>query len=149
LDNVCVETERLYNQASVLYKSSFEGLSRLGYSIESRPTFVYCDSIECYHSFGGGNERAISYPFLGTIIAPDSWQQYISQHELVHWLQFKELGAVNTMLKPEWFREGMAFSFSNAPKEDIPDHYKLMVSKYENWEKQITSETLWVSASTL
>ena len=149
LDNVCVEIKSLYDQASTLYQSSFDGIDTLGFSVGSRPIFVYCSTIECYHSFGGSNERAISYPYLGTVIAPNSWQQYISQHELVHWLQFNELGAVSTMLKPEWFREGMAYSFSQAPKEDVPENYKLMLLKYQIWEKQTTTEKFWDTASSL
>jgi|TARA_R100001509_G_scaffold44063_1_gene23955 hypothetical protein len=92
--------------------------------------------MECYQSFGGGNERAVSYPFLGTVIAPASWQRYITQHELIHWFQFYEIGAVSTMMKPEWFREGMAYVYSGAPESDIPEHYLPMMKRYSDWHSE-------------
>ena len=130
---VCVEDPRVMNQAIELYGSAVTKIFAADIPLRARPTFVYCSTTECYRSFGGGNERAISYPFLGTVIAPESWQRYITQHELVHWFQFYEIGPVSTMMKPEWFREGMAYVYSSAPESDIPGHYLPMMIKYNEW----------------
>jgi hypothetical protein len=43
------------------------------------------------------------------------------------------MGAISTMRKPEWFREGMAYYFSGAPGSDIPTHYLPMIEKYREW----------------
>lgn len=131
--SVCVENRSEMNRAVELYKSAVKSTSDSGIPFKSNPTFVYCSTRECYQSFGGGNERAMSYPFLGTIIAPESWQRHISQHELIHWFQFSEIGSVSTMMKPEWFREGMAYVYSGAPKSDIPEHYLPMMQQYLDW----------------
>lgn len=130
---VCVEEPGRMAEAAELYRSATEALSLSGISLNTKPTFVYCSSADCYHSFGGGNERAISYPYLGTVIAPASWQRYITMHELVHWFQFDEIGSVATMLKPEWYREGMAYVYSGAPQTDIPEHYLPMMDQYKAW----------------
>lgn len=132
---VCVEDPEQMARAAELYRNSLEALSRAKISLEARPIFVYCSSTTCYRSFGGGNERAISFPYLGTVIAPTSWQRYITMHELVHWYQFEKIGAVATMLKPEWFREGMAYVYSGAPETDIPEHYLPMMERYRQWQK--------------
>lgn len=130
---VCVEDPETMAQATALYQAAVGRLSLLGIRFTDKPTFVYCSSTACYRSFGGGRERAIAYPFLGAVIAPESWQMYITQHELVHWFQFGELGAVATMRKPEWFREGMAYVYSEAPHSDIPEHYLPMLEQYQRW----------------
>ena len=132
-DSVCAEDSKSLALATEIYTKSIEHVLAKGITLEARPNFVYCSTFECYESFGGGNERAISYPFLGTIIGSNSWQLYITQHELIHWFQFFELGAVSTMTKPEWFREGMAYEYSGAPNSDIPKHYLPMLVKYRNW----------------
>ncbi len=130
---VCVDKIEYLEEALNLYSSSLENLFTQQIKIGVHPTFVYCKSSECYKSFGGGKERAISYPYLGTVIAPGSWQTYITQHELVHWYQFETLGPISTMLKPEWFREGMAYLFSEAPVSDVPKHYVPLINKYIDW----------------
>lgn len=132
-ESVCVEDPRKMEQAIELYDSAIAEIAASDIPLKARPTFVYCSTAECYHSFGGGSERAISYPFLGTIVAPASWQGYITQHELIHWFQFSEIGAVSTMMKPEWFREGMAYVYSGAPDSDIPEHYQPMMKQYSDW----------------
>lgn len=131
--SVCVDQPKRMNEAVSLYGSAITNISAVDIPMRGRPTFVYCSTVECYQSFGGGDERAISYPFLGTVIAPESRQDYITQHELVHWFQFYEIGSFSTMMKPEWFREGMAFVYSGAPESDIPKHYLPMMAKYKQW----------------
>ncbi|WP_444930272.1 hypothetical protein ACJJIF_21405 [Microbulbifer sp. SSSA002] len=132
-DSICVENSKNMILATEIFTKSIEQLLANDIYLEVRPNFVYCSTIKCYESFGGGNERAISYPFLGTIIGPNSWQSYITQHELIHWFQFSELGVVSTMTRPEWFREGMAYEYSGAPKSDIPKHYLPVKEAYKNW----------------
>ena len=134
--SVCVEDTKEMEKAIELYGSAIKAISTSGVPLRSRPTFVYCSTMECYQSFGGGNERAVSYPFLGTVIAPASWQRYITQHELIHWFQFYEIGAVSTMMKPEWFREGMAYVYSGAPESDFPEHYLPMMKRYSDWHSE-------------
>ena len=147
--SVCVEEIELLDEADVLYQLALTRLQQQTLSLESKPEFVYCSTASCYKYFGGKNERAISYPFLGTIIAPSSWQIYISQHELVHWIQFEKLGAIATMQKPVWFREGMAYQFSDAPATDIPKHYLPLIEKYKSWHSNQSWKQVWGAAKDL
>lgn len=142
-DSVCVEDINALNKAETLYKTALAGLEKQGLLLNSNPRFVYCSTDQCYKNFGGENERAISYPFLGTIIAPASWQTYISQHELIHWIQFETLGAIATMQAPEWFREGMAYKFSDAPDTDIPEYYFPLIKQYTTWHAEKSWEDIW------
>lgn len=130
---VCTDDPNRLKEVSALYAEAFDSLSVYGARLDRQPTFVYCTTEASYRSFGGGNERAISYPYLGTLIGPASWQDYITRHELVHWVQFRKLGALTTMQSPEWFREGMAYALSGAPESDIPAHYLPMIARYLDW----------------
>lgn len=140
--SVCADDSKKMEAAQNLYAAALQKIQTKGISTPLTPRFVYCSTANCYAAFGGGRERAISFPFLGTVISPESWQVYITQHELVHWLQFTELGAIATMIKPEWFREGMAYYFSDAPEADIPPHYLPMIERYQHWH----GEKSWAEA---
>lgn len=67
---VCVEGPNDMEQAIDLYGSAMTNVSASGIAFETKPIFVYCSTADFYQLFGGSNERAISYPFLGTVIAP-------------------------------------------------------------------------------
>jgi hypothetical protein len=134
IDFICYENGTDRQSVEQLYHAAANDISRL-HLLKSRPRFIFCVTSTCYRAFGGGNERAISYPFLGTVIAPDSWQPYIVKHEMVHWLQFQEFGALGTMRKPFWLREGMAYSLSAAPAWDIPQQHSKLVLQYEAWAR--------------
>lgn len=60
---------------------------------------------------------------------------HLVKHEMVHWLQFQEFGALGTMRKPFWLREGMAYSLSAAPAWDIPQQHSKLVLQYEAWAR--------------
>lgn len=142
VDSLCYEKEIDRLSAERLYRSAVSDVARL-HPLSSSPRFIFCRTTTCYQRFGGGKERAISYPFLGTIIAPASWQPYIVRHELVHWLQFQEFGAFGTMQMPLWLREGMAYSLSEAPAWDIPEDHRKWVLRYEAWAKEKAIKDVW------
>lgn len=131
--NVCVDDETALPVAKQLYFASVKQMAAQGIDYDLPAKFVYCRSKACYTAFGGGNERAMSYPYLGTVIAPESWQTYISTHEMVHRVQFNQLGAIKTLSLPDWIIEGMAYQFSGAPKSDIPEHYYSKIERFKNW----------------
>lgn len=147
--SICVEDSNRLTEAKKLYETALASLDNQGLGLNTNPRFIYCSTDKCYKYFGGGNERAISYPFLGTIIAPTSWQVYISQHELIHWTQFDNLGAISTMQKPEWFREGMAYQFSDAPSDDIPEHYLPLIKQYTDWHAEKSWQSIWQESNKL
>ncbi len=136
-DRVCAEHGADLDEAKALFAAaSSAAQSRTGLAIPAL-NVVMCRSNECYRSFGGGTERAISFPYLGTVIAGRSWQDYIVHHELVHWLQFEHFGAFQTMGFPVWFREGMAYALSGAPDWDIPEAFKPWMAQFREWQSAL------------
>lgn len=136
--NICVESQELFEEAERLFRKAKDDLAVTGIVILRDPRIVYCKTNKCYKSFGGGRERAISFPYLGVIISEASWQGYITKHELIHWYQFQELGSIKTMLVPDWFREGMAYHYSGAPNSDIPEHYLEDIEKFKSRYHQLS-----------
>ena len=148
-DSVCVDDTERMHEARALYDSAHLHVCDKITPLKDRPLMVFCSTDACYRSFGGGPERAITYPRLGSLIAPNSWASHFTRHELVHALQAQELGAIRMMLAPAWFREGMAYSVSDPPSHDMPPQFQGYRDQYESWAKGITKSELWSSASDL
>ena len=149
LDSVCVDDATRMSEAKALYESAHEHVSSKLTPIAGRPLMVFCSTAACYKSFGGGAERAITYPNFGSLIAPSSWAPHFARHELVHALQAKELGAVRMMLGPPWFREGMAYSVSDPPSHDMPRQFQGYRDQYESWAMGIETAEIWSAAGKL
>ena len=146
---VCVENEDKIDEAQALYDGAYRFVeSRLSH-FDTKPRMIFCNTARCYRSFGGGRERAISYPKIASLISADAWKAHFVRHELVHHLQFQELGAVGTMLDPEWFREGMAYSVSDPPEEDLPLQFRKYQERYDQWVITIAPGQLWSEAKRL
>lgn len=147
--SVCVDDVTGLSQAEALYESAREHVSSRLTPLKERPVMVFCSAAACYRSFGGGSERAITYPKLGSLIAPGSWSPHFVRHELIHALQAQELGAVRMMRGPEWFREGMAYSVSDPPDQDMPPQFQNYRTQYEAWAAGLGKEELWSVAARL
>lgn len=131
---VCTEDEQDLAAALELFRSARGEVEALADTKLPNLHAVMCKSDACYARFGGGAERAISFPFLGMVVAGRSWQNYIVRHEMIHWLQFEHFGAFETMSYPAWFREGMAYALSEAPASDIPPEFVQWMAQYREWE---------------
>ncbi len=149
LDSVCVEDAERMSEATALYDSAHLYVRSTLTPLRGRPLIVFCSTANCYRSFGGGEERAITFPKLGSIIAPNSWAPHFVRHELIHALQSQELGAVKMMLVPAWFREGMAYSISDPPNYDMPPQFLNFRSEYDSWSVGLTNSEIWSSGSKL
>ena len=149
LDSVCVDDPKRMHEAAALYDLAHSYVDIKLTPLNGRPLMVFCSTANCYRSFGGGRERAITYPKLGTLIAPSSWAPHFVRHELVHALQAQKLGAVQMMLSPAWFREGMAYSVSDPPDYDMPQQFESYRDEYESWRIGIANSELWSSAGDL
>ncbi len=149
LDSVCVDDPQRIHEATALYDAAHSYVHDRLTPLRGRPLMVFCSTESCYRSFGGGRERAITYPKLGALIAQSSWSPHFVRHELVHALQAQELGAVQMMLAPAWFREGMAYSVSDPPGYDMPPQFEGYRDEYESWVVGVTNSELWSSAGDL
>lgn len=148
-ESVCVDDRSRMGEAKALYQSAHKHVSDKLTPLTDHPVMVFCSTLDCYKSFGGGAERAITYPKLGSLIAPSSWAPHFARHELIHALQAQELGAVRMMRGPPWFREGMAYSVSEPPSHDMPPQFQGYRTQYESWAASIETTELWSAARTL
>ncbi|MBJ3785467.1 hypothetical protein [Devosia sediminis] len=148
-DRICVERANDLPQARALIKAAIDDLEdQIGLAVPELAV-VLCRTEACYRGFGGGAERAISFPFLGMLIAGRSWQDYIVRHELIHWLQFEHFGAVETMSYPAWFREGMAYALSDAPAWDVPQPFKPWADQFVTWRGDRTINDMFLQKPVL
>lgn len=148
-ESVCVDDAGRMPEAKALYDAAHKHVQDRLTPLSGRPLMVFCSTVTCYQSFGGGAERAITYPKLGSLIAPSSWAPHFARHELIHALQAQELGAVRMMLGPDWLREGMAYSVSDPPSEEMPQQFQGYRAQYESWAVGVAKADLWSVASEL
>jgi hypothetical protein len=148
-DSVCVDDAGRMLQAKALYEAAHEHVSAKLTPLTDRPLMVFCSTATCYRSFGGGSQRAITYPKIGSLIAPSSWAPHFARHELIHALQAQELGAMRMMRGPEWFREGMAYSVSEPPAHDMPPQFQTYRAQYEAWVIGVEAKDIWSATAKL
>ena len=148
-ESVCVDDIDRMQEAQELYDSAHDYVSTRLSPLMNRPLMVFCSHADCYRSFGGGLERAMTYPNFGSLIAASSWSPHFARHELIHALQAQELGAIRMLRGPEWFREGMAYSVSEPPVDDMPPQFQAFRDQYEEWAAGIEGTELWSEASSL
>lgn len=146
---VCVEEPARLAEAAALYEDALLKIAARGTPLQQRPRMAFCSTDACYRAFGGGAERAITYPWLGSLIAPTSWAPHFARHELIHALQAQELGAIGMLRKPAWFREGMAYAWSEPPPEDMPVQFAPLRAQFEAWLDGTGQRRLWHEARRL
>lgn len=139
---VCVEDISMLPLAKGLHDTAMISVAEKLRPLASPPLAIFCATHKCYQSFGGRG-RGITVFNLGVVIAPESWQLHIVEHEFIHTLQAQELGLLGRERTPMWFKEGMPFFISTPPEFDIPEYARLWAAQYESWEKQIGRENIW------
>jgi len=139
---VCVEEMSSLSLAQTLHETAMANVAVKLVPLTSPPRTIFCSTQNCYHSFGGKG-RGITVFHLGVVIAPESWNLNIVEHELIHMLQAQELGLWGRERTPMWFKEGMPFFISEPPEFDLPEYAKPWVAEYEAWEWQVGRENVW------
>lgn len=139
---VCVEDMSTLSLAEELHETALANIAAKLRPLASQPRAIFCSSQKCYQSFGGRG-RGITVFDLGVVIAPESWNLNIVEHEFIHMLQAQELGLLGRERTPMWFKEGMAFFVSEPPEFDLPEYAKPWVAQYMAWEQRIGRENVW------
>ena len=97
-------------------------------------------------------KTALAYD-VGTfavVISHRGWRPHLIRHELIHHLQNERLGWLRARLfKPEWWREGMAYSLSRDPRKSLPEPLQTYRSQFEAWFSQVGAAKLWAEAEQL
>jgi hypothetical protein len=146
---ICVDEVSTLARAQGLHAAAMSNIAAKLTPLRSPPRTVFCARRACYEAFGGGAERGAAIFDAGVIIAPESWQTHIVEHELIHMLQAQELGLRGRERTPPWFKEGMPFSISAPPAFDLPDYAKPLVAEYEAWERRVGRDRVWIEAARL
>jgi hypothetical protein len=140
--SVCVESLSALPIAEQLHAKAMSNIATKLRPLKSPSLTVFCSTRACYQSFGGKGV-GITVFNLGVVIAPEAWNLYIVEHELIHMLQAQELGLRGRERTPPWFKEGMPFFISAPPAFDLPDYAKPLVAEYQTWEQRVGRDNVW------
>ena len=119
-EKICVDDTNRAEAARKLYQDALAFVNTQVGQIENPPRMYFCAGNECSDYFGLGKVAGYAASNQGVVIKPNGWRYYIVRHELIHHLQTERLGNVGMLLRPEWFREGMAYSLSQDPRRPLP-----------------------------
>jgi hypothetical protein len=111
---------------------------------------VFCSTPACSKKFGFTRQNAYTVATVSFVISDRGWRPYFVRHELIHHLQNEHLGSLRAWLfKPAWFREGMAYSLSQDPRNPLPEPLQGYRSRFEVWLEEVGTDKLWVEAELL
>jgi hypothetical protein len=146
--NVCVDDPKRFAEAQALYEEAALYVDAKVAHLRTVPRAIFCSSQACAESFGIG--KPVAGRNVGTVailIAPKGWYPYYVRHELIHHLQGERFGSLrNWLFKPEWFREGMAYSLSADPRRPLPQPLEGFRAEFEAWLGRVGAARLWEEA---
>ena len=68
---------------------------------------------------------------------------------MIHIRQAEELGVFFSLLFPEWFVEGMAYSLSEDPRQPLSEPWEQHRITFYSWFQKIGKNRLWNEAGKL
>ena len=148
---ICIDDTARADDAEKLYREALAFVNTNLAQIQNPPRMYFCAAEQCSQHFGLGEVAGYAASTQGIVIKPNGWKDYIVRHELIHHLQAEKLGNVGMFLRPEWLREGMAYSLSQDPRRPLPKSLGLEVlrQKFEDWYSEIDPDDLWEEAQKL
>jgi hypothetical protein len=146
---VCVDDLSKRAEAEALYAGAVAFVGEKVSPIPGRPRVTFCSSQACADYFGLGARSAVTLGTIGTVIGPRAWKAYYVRHELIHYLQARELGVPQLLLKPSWFVEGMAYGLSEDPRAPLAQPFETYRTEFFAWYKSVGKERLWIEGGRL
>jgi hypothetical protein len=146
---VCVDDLSKRAEAEALYAGAVAFVGEKVSPIPGRPRVTFCSSQACADYFGLGARSAVTLGTIGTVIGPRAWKAYYVRHELIHYLQARELGVPQLLLKPSWFVEGMAYGLSEDPRAPLAQPFETYRTEFFAWYKSVGTERLWIEGGRL
>jgi hypothetical protein len=147
---VCVDDLSRLSEATELYEHAVRYVRDHVGEFQVEPRAVFCSTKACSRSFGFTSALAYNVGTFGVVISYRGWRPYLVRHELIHHLQNEHLGSFRAWLfKPDWFREGMAYSLSQDPRRPLPEPLQGYRSEFETWFKRVGGAQLWPEAERL
>jgi len=147
---VCVDDTSRRVEATQLYRDAVDSVQASVGTLHSLPRGVFCATPACSEKFGFRTALAYDVGTFAVVISHRGWRPYLVRHELIHHLQNERLGWLRARLfKPEWWREGMAYSLSRDPRKSLPEPLQTYRSQFEAWFSQVGAAKLWAEAEQL
>lgn len=146
-DTICTDDMTHFLEASKLYEGALQFLATSITPLQARPLIVFCSSEACYRSFGFNRTKGESIGRFCIVISPRGWNSYVIRHEMIHRLQYQQMGVLKMYREPSWFIEGMAYSLSEDPRTELVQPYQQYRSQFQAWYAQVGREHLWNEAS--
>jgi hypothetical protein len=146
---VCVDDLSRAAEAQALYTEGASFVNANVAPMPGEPRVIFCASQDCAEHFGLGARSALTLGTFGTVIGPRAWKPYYVRHELIHYLQAKELGVLALLAKPSWFVEGMAYGLSEDPRAPLAEPFESYRRAFLAWYKAVGREGLWVEGARL
>jgi hypothetical protein len=142
-DVICLDDMSRYQEASDLYDRAFHFVEANVGTIESRPRVIFCSSQACFEAFGFSQAAAHAVGVSGIVVGPRGWQECFLRHEMIHHLQAERLGVYKQWRGPDWYIEGMAYSLSNDPRQNLAEPWGKYRSQFEQWYRTVGRDGLW------
>ena len=147
---VCVDDPTRRLEAVVLYRDAVEYVEKSIGTLQTEPRAVFCSTAACSERFGFKRQNAYNVGTFAIVISHRGWRPHYVRHELIHHLQSEHLGSVrNWLLKPAWFREGMAYSLSGDPRRPLVEPLEGHRVAFEAWFREVGLANLWAEAEKL
>src|SRR5258708_29712101 len=138
---LCVDDVSRRAEAARLYADALGYVQGSVGVLESPPRAVFCSTLACSRKFGFTHQNAYTVGTFAIVIGDRGWRPFFVRHELIHHLQNQHLGSLrNWLLKPVWFREGMAYSLSADPRRPLPEPLEGYRSAFDAWYRQVGVE---------
>ena len=149
--NVCVDDRKRLAEAQALYEEAVRYVDADVARLQTAPRAIFCSAPWCADAFGIRTPVAgYNVGTFAIVLGPKGWHGYFVRHELIHHLQGERLGSLNNwLLKPEWFREGMAYSLSGDPRRPLVQPLEGLRAEFEAWLAKVGRERLWDEAGRL
>lgn len=129
-EGVCLDDASRIDEARALYDAAIVDVEKRLSPYESKPKIVFCSTAECFAAFGFTKQAGVSIGSLGVVISPRGWKPHYVSHELIHQWQAEKFGFLNVWLAENWIIEGMAYSVSNDPREQLSEPFQSYRERY-------------------
>ena len=143
---ICLEDKSRLQEAEILYKDAVYYVSSVTGAFQQNPRVIFCSTEDCYRSFGFKKASATTVGKSGIVVSPRGWKNMYLRHEMIHHRQAEELGTFSSLYKPEWLIEGMAYSLSNDPRQQLSHRWQQAREKFSRWLENVGNEHLWQEA---
>lgn len=140
---ICLEDPTRYKEAESLYSKAQGYVESSLATFQKEPRIVFCSTAACFQAFGFTKQSATAVSKLGVIIGPRGWTEYYVRHEMIHHVQAERLGVYNQWRSPLWLKEGMAYYFSEDPRQSLSQPWQQNRARFKRWFDIVGKDRLW------